>query len=133
MNVQLQLITTIFLSLVLIFWVVFPLFRAVLAPSATQKDELAEERLHSIYKSLGALYASKDADSVAEDDFHNIEHRLILEAAKILHSLGVDPTPSKKNGKKADPGKARFCAKCGGKRQPEFQFCPMCGSGYRAA
>ena len=129
-----QIFAIIFLSLLLILWTVLPLLKALVVAGGERRDELAEERLHSLYQSLGSLYTSKERGAVAEDDFQNIERRLILEAAKILRALGVDPKGAAAEARQTAPsGKKRFCGHCGAKRKPEFQFCPICGKGYRAA
>lgn len=104
-------------SLSLVFWIGFPLLKA--EGNTANLDELTQERTRSLLDSLGALYATKEAGKVEEDDFANIESRLMLELAKIYRDQGVDPKASIAKG---------VCPSCHARIKNEFRFCPGCGA-----
>ncbi|MCB1042595.1 MAG: zinc ribbon domain-containing protein [Acidobacteria bacterium] len=113
---------TLFIGVVItivgLAWVIGP----VLMPTMMrQSHDLEFERLGSLYQSLRHLH--KDKVKLAEDDFKNIERRLMLDIARNYEKMGVDPQGDQP------------CLGCGNPIRPSDKFCDSCGqtSAPRAA
>ncbi len=117
------LFTYILVTLFIILWISFPLIKPGRTGQGGAMDELALERTNSLLHSLKALYASQ-VDREDDDDFVNIENRLMLELAKIYRDQGLDPNTAE--GKQS----AKRCFKCGANRKREYKFCAQCGSNF---
>ena len=122
-------------SMLILLWVSWP----ILAPGGSagnREDELLVERTQMLLASLKKLKQSAEEQSLAEDDLKNIEHRIMLDLAKVYRKRGIDP-----DGANAQVSEDRdqpqptqgFCVKCGQKRETRFVYCPKCGIQYIAA
>ena len=120
---------TIIFSLNLLAWALMPLLRARRAGAAGAMDELVREQASSLLTSLDSLYQSKEEDQVSQEDFVNIERRLILELAKIYHRQGLNPEALDSDNSDED----LICPSCGAGIKADYQFCPECGAGLKVA
>ncbi len=101
----------ILITCLAIAWVGHPLVQR----RAVQVGQgLDAERMHSLYRSLRELGSGKKR--MAEDDYSNIERRLILEIAKTYHAQGIDPDAVEQS-----------CLICGNGLEPSDEFCDQCG------
>lgn len=134
-------------SCLVIAWVTQPMLR----PASLHGNDLEGERIQSLFGSLKKL--QRDADKMAEDDFGNIERRIMLEIARVYHQTGVKAevdghacghcgNPIRRKDKfcvecgqpvethsqqKDDPAAASSCDSCGKEIESSHKFCPHCG------
>ena len=124
---------SIFVSLLLLWWICAPLFRQGELEIA-QDRELAQERMLSLLKALKALEVDKTR--MTEEDVRNIETRLMLELARLYYQMGVVPdeaaSATLESGSAETPPPS-YCAGCGKIRRAHHCFCPTCGFGFHAA
>ena len=127
---NLLMFLTIVSCCALVAWSLFPLLRARRAGTVGALDELVREQTTSLLSSLDSLYASREEEQVSEEDFVNIERRLILELARIYHKQGLKPQLLE--GEAGDDG-SLTCVACQASIKAEYRFCPECGAGQNKA
>ncbi len=113
----------ILVTLSIILWISLPLIKSGRNGKDGVMDELTMERSNALLHSLQSLYASQ-VDREDDDDFVNIENRLMLELAKIYRDQGIDPNAAE--GKKS----AKRCYNCGANRKRDYKFCAHCGTNF---
>lgn len=130
MSLNLTIFISALVCLGTLAWVVFPLLRQSRAGGGAAMDELAREQADALLGSLGNLYQSQQEGQVSEEDFPNIERRLILELARIYHRQGIRPDALAEQ--KQEKGKHQ-CGSCGTGLTVGFRFCPTCGAQQKMA
>ena len=135
-------------TLLVLTWILVPLFKPKQAYSG---DPLMEERIQSLESALKSLYEN-GRRGISDEDFPNIERRLLLSLAKLLHQAGITPdqaaqssTPVQdKPNAVREPGPpkpqqktpataTKYCGQCGHAIKTDFAFCPQCGCHLNAA
>jgi len=127
MTLALYLIVT----LLFLFWVIFPMVSAGAAHVQTHDEVDNQERTQALLDSLGELYAKRE--KIEESDFPNMERRLMLELAKLYHLAGISGDGAAQAAAVGPPADSEFCHRCGKGRDPQFKYCPSCGTGFQAA
>ncbi|MCB1051769.1 MAG: zinc ribbon domain-containing protein [Acidobacteria bacterium] len=129
--------------LLMALWIAAPLWRSHSAHQSLDATAAAE-RVDFLMRSLANAQKAHNRKRIGEEDYHNIERRLVLQIAKIYHQGGdIDPETACPACFAATDPKGRYCGKCGeslpgqeasscsncGKTcEAHFKFCPHCGA-----
>lgn len=129
-----MLFVYILATMLLLAWIIFPVLHK--SPISTG-DPLTKERIESAEAALKNLYG-KGRHKIREEDFPNIESRLMLLLAKLCHSAGISPDQYLAKAERAPATRVAadnvsFCSQCGHGVTVDFSFCPQCGQQVKAA
>jgi len=104
----------ILISVLVITWVVMPFLLTRPHWSGQREAAMEDERVLSLLRSLKQLRQGQSRD-IADDDYQQIENRLMLEIARIYKRRGIKPDH------------VGLCTQCGQQLKGDEPFCGQCG------
>ena len=111
-------------AVLVLYWVALPLISRPSSQVISGAQALATGQAESILRSLKTLNVAHKQGKLADDDFNNMERRLMVQLARIYHQRGL--VPSVVNS-------AETCSSCGTPSKKDYCFCPRCGRQALAA
>jgi hypothetical protein len=114
---------TIFVSLLILYWISRPLLNSGQPALLSAEQEMTRERIESLENALASLHEAKRRERIRAEDFENMERRLVLQLARIHNRYGTKPGAIDE----AEPQKDGSCGRCGTAGDPDYAYCPKCG------
>lgn len=126
-----MIIFVFFFIAILMLWITFPVLSQQSGTAQTEDRAMLAERAESLQRSLKDLQDSRERGTLADDDYRNIENRMMVTLARAYDQLGIAPDKAETDAKPASDEAS--CNACGQSLTSQYKYCPACGEKSLAA